>query len=473
MIRAIVQRLPFAPLGLVKLGIVGGMLIAGILTGRMAVRLRQPEILVVISLLPAAGLVLLRHGRLEHGILVIVFTAAVVRFTIPTGTQTRIVISLVVTAGVIGLWLLGTLVNKQKLRLTAVPANVPLLGFVITCFVSYVWSNAFRDLLVVVWSSWPLVQLGGLAVMILLPGALLFTANVLKEVRWLEYLTILFLIIGTVAIAGDYLGLPVSFLQVRPLFPTWFICLGVALALFDTRLPLWVRGLLLGLVAAWFHRVFILQLRWLSAWMPTITAMGVIIARRSKLLTALMVAALVVGVILNLSYFEARFDEESQASGVTRLAAYANNWRVTGKHLLFGVGPAGYAVYYMSYFPLEAMATHSTYLDILSQTGIVGLGFYLWLYAALGVMAWRLVIKVRGRGDFTEAISVAALGGLAGIIVASGLGDWLMPFVYTQTIAGFDYAIYSWIWLGAMAALYSIINNQEAKDDSAVIVPTA
>jgi hypothetical protein len=37
-----------------------------------------------------------------------------------------------------------------------------------------------------------------------------------------------------------------------------------------------------------------------------------------------------------------------------------------------------------------------------------------------------------------------------------GLGDWMFPFVYTQTIAGFDYAVYSWVLLGAMVALSSI-----------------
>jgi hypothetical protein len=36
------------------------------------------------------------------------------------------------------------------------------------------------------------------------------------------------------------------------------------------------------------------------------------------------------------------------------------------------------------------------------------------------------------------------------------LGDWLFPFVYTQTIAGFDYAVYSWVFLGATVALSNI-----------------
>jgi len=45
-------------------------------------------------------------------------------------------------------------------------------------------------------------------------------------------------------------------------------------------------------------------------------------------------------------------------------------------------------------------------------------------------------------------------------VIAMGLGDWLLPFVYTQTIAGFDYAAYTWILLGAMVSLQRIVKEQ-------------
>jgi hypothetical protein len=32
-------------------------------------------------------------------------------------------------------------------------------------------------------------------------------------------------------------------------------------------------------------------------------------------------------------------------------------------------------------------------------------------------------------------------------------GDWMLPFAYTQTIAGFDYTVYSWLFIGALLAL--------------------
>lgn len=455
-VKRIIRRLPFSPVVLYRIAIILGLLAIEVALGRMMVKFEKPEFIVAACVMPVTVFLLYQLGRIEYGVLAIVFTAAVVRFTLPTGTQSRLVMSLLVTAVFIVIWIARMLVIERRVYLLPSSVNVPLLGYVVTCIVSLVWSNAFRDVLVVVWSTWPFVQMGGLAVMILLPGALLLTYNSFKEVKWLHWLVALFLIVGAVSIGGQFAHLPVRFLQVRPLFPTWVICLAYALALFDRRLPGWLRVALLLLAAAWFYQVFVRQFIWLSAWMPTVVAIGVISLFKSKYFLILIILALVVYGILNFAMLQADFETERAVSGDTRLDAYIHNWRVTGKHLLFGVGPAGYAVYYMSYFPDEAMATHSTYLDTLSQTGIVGLFFLLWTFFELGRTAWKLVWRLRGGGNFEEAFSVSALAGIAGVIVAMGLGDWIMPFVYTQTIAGFDYAAYTWVLMGAMLSLNHI-----------------
>ena len=35
-------------------------------------------------------------------------------------------------------------------------------------------------------------------------------------------------------------------------------------------------------------------------------------------------------------------------------------------------------------------------------------------------------------------------------------GDWVIPFVYNQTIGGFRYTVHSWLILGALAAMQRI-----------------
>ncbi len=109
------------------------------------------------------------------------------------------------------------------------------------------------------------------------------------------------------------------------------------------------------------------------------------------------------------------------------------------------------------------MATHNNYIDILSQTGIVGLFFCLWFFGALGWTGYKLSLRLKGTAEFSEGLANATLAGWVGCIVAMGLGDWLFPFVYTQTIAGFDYAVYSWILLGGMAALGSIYQGESGQ----------
>lgn len=457
MLGAVGRRFGRAWAILMRLGVIVGVLLAGLMIGRVAVRLAQPGILLAAGFLPAAGLVLLRHARLEHGILGIVLVAAAVRFSLPTGTASRVPMSLVLTAVVVVLWIGKMLVHDKRLWLKRSPTNIPLLGFSFVCIISLFWSSVFRDVLVVVWDSWPFVQLGGLMVMVLLPGAFLLTANLLEDTKWIVWLTVTFLTVGTVAIAGYYWHLPVEFLQVRPLFPTWFICLAYSLALFHRRLRWQVRLLLLLLAGAWLYRVFVQQFAWLSAWMPALAAMGLISFFRSKKLPIVLVVVCALYVALNWTTIEAMLQEESEVSGFTRLAAYEHNWRVTGKHLLFGVGPAGYAAYYMTYFPMEAMASHSTYIDVLSQTGVVGLFFFVWFFLALFGTLWRLRQRVRGRSDFVEAFAMAATGGYVGTILSAALGDWIVPFVYTQTIQGFDYAVYTWTLLGAAVSLYHIL----------------
>lgn len=145
---------------------------------------------------------------------------------------------------------------------------------------------------------------------------------------------------------------------------------------------------------------------------------------------------------------------------MTRLAAYKVNWRVTGKHLLFGTGPAGYASYYMSYFPTEAMASHSNYIDIVAQTGLVGAFFYLWFFGAQAWSGYKLRLKLQGRGDFAESLTVAVLAGIAGCIIAMALGDWLLPFAYTQGIIGFDLAMLNWFFMGSLWALRYNLKDQ-------------
>lgn len=422
-----------------------------------AVTMRNPELLLMLCAIALVIVVGLGNGTPETGLVLMIISAMAIRFALPTGTQSNIPMSMVLSAMVILWWLGNALVSRRRLSLPERGIALPSIGFILAAILSYLWGNIFLDPVVRVWNTWPFVQLGALAILVLLPLTFLMAAAQTESVAWIKWIVGILLGGGALAILALLLNIQVlAFLQVRPLFPTWFICLALALALFHRGLPKAARGSLLAFAGLWFYWVFVLRFRWVSAWLPSVAGGLIILGYRSKRMLLVATAIFGVYVLLSLSTLKAGLSQEWDTSTVTRMDAWVRNWQVTKNHLLFGVGPAGYAAYYMTYFPDHAMATHNNYLDILSQMGIVGLGFLLWFLGSLGWLMLRLVRACRGSKDFTEAFSLAALAGFAGVILAMGLGDWIIPFVYTQTIGGFDYAVYTWILLGAAVALYQI-----------------
>ena len=188
---------------------------------------------------------------------------------------------------------------------------------------------------------------------------------------------------------------------------------------------------------------------------PAFIAASVIAFMRSKRL--FLVLALIIVLVAGTYYFQTAFEAETRESGYTRLSAYAVNWRITSRHLLFGTGPAGYASYYMSYFPTQAMASHSNYIDIFAQVGIVGSFFFMWFFGAQAWGSYKMQRRFQGQDGFGRSLAVAVLGGTAGCVVAMALGDWLTPFAYTQGVIGFDLAMLNWLCMGSIWALNNIL----------------
>jgi hypothetical protein len=119
--RAIRQRIPISESVLVRLPVLTGLTFLLLGIGFLAPRLGPELTLVAVA---APPIVLLVINRLEYGVLAIVFTAAFVRFSLPTGTASRIVASLVLTVAFIALWLAKMLVMDRNLRLKRSSANL-------------------------------------------------------------------------------------------------------------------------------------------------------------------------------------------------------------------------------------------------------------------------------------------------------------------------------------------------------------
>jgi hypothetical protein len=450
---------------LIRVGFVGGLWGVLAAVGYAVARPGMDPFFVLIAIIVLMGVFAVLR-RIELGLVAMLLSGVFVRFRLPTGTASEIVISLLVCVGTLGLWVVRMLVVDKHLVLKPAPINVPLLGFMATVFVSLGWSRAHRDMFVHDIGS-PLVSVAAAVVMVLLPATLLLVANLVQDHRWLRAIVWLFLAEGLVSLFltlgfGPALAIRRLVFQnglmgvnTHGLFSMWYLSFAMALALFNRRLHWTWRAALVVYAAGWVYWGFFRRITWLSGWVPAFAALGVIAFLRSKKLFALVAVVIVLGA--GMYYWRNALERESQVSGVTRLAAYEVNWRVTGKHLLFGTGPAGYASYYMTYFPMEGTASHSNYIDTIAQTGLVGSFFFLWFFGAQVWNGYRLRRELRGRGDFAEGVSVAVLAGTVGCLVGMALGDWLLPFAYTQGIVGFDGAMFNWFFMGSLWALrYSL-----------------
>ncbi len=131
--------------------------------------------------------------RFEIGVLALLLTTAFIRFTLPTGTHSRIVASLLVASLLMVVWVVKMLLRRE---LSIVPSrsNLPLVGFALAATLSVLWHLVFMDPVVeanfgpALTFSYARILIGGLAVMLLLPSLFFLVANVIREEKWIRWI---------------------------------------------------------------------------------------------------------------------------------------------------------------------------------------------------------------------------------------------------------------------------------------------
>lgn len=392
----------------------------------------------------------------------VLIAALYIPLKISTGRSTPLVLSLILATGFTFLWLFEMLMEK-RFKIRSARINLPLLLFSIEVIISLFWGIAFRDPFINVWGSFPLVQAASALLIIISLATVLLTGNLITTEKQLQWIVGIFLVAGVLGILDNFFSfirLPVN---TRGLFAMWVVAISTSMALFIKKMSIWLRIGLVLLASAWFYWGFGMNIAWLAGWISLIAVFMAVSLFRSWKLALGIVFLILIFIAIRWNYLMEVINIENQISGSTRLFAWGVNWRITKDHLLFGTGPAGYAIYYMTYFPTQAMATHNNYLDMISQTGLVGFVLMMWFFISLVWMGWQVLRRARGRGDFIEALSAACLAGTLGGLMMMIFGDWLFPFAYTQTIAGFDYSVFNWIFMGVILSLDQLTTPKEVE----------
>jgi O-antigen ligase len=417
--------------------------------------------LLLVSLLPLAGLIGLSVILYRFQTLVLALPAVALvlpRLEIGTGTATRLPMSLLLALALTGVWTLSMLA-RNSWRLSPSPLNRPILIFGAIAIVSLGWSLAWRDPGLVRDDGFIVTQLGALATIIVSLTAALLIGNFVTSRRQLAFIIGCFLLFGSLMLVSRLIDIDHGLLNDRGLWGTWLIACAYGLLIAQPGLRWPWRAALALLVLLAFYETMVLTSDWVSGWAPSVVAVLAITLLRSWrafLLLALVGAAALYG---SLGFFHAIAQANIDDGSLERIIIFQQSWRILREHPLLGTGPAGYAVYYMTYFPTEARSTHNNYLDIVAQFGMVGLGIWLWLMAASSWEGWHLSRRVPA--GLLRTTAIIATGGWLAALASMLLGDWVLPFAYNQGIAGYKYTVYSWIFLGTLIVVRRLAATEE------------
>jgi O-antigen ligase len=433
-------------------------ILAGVLCMSVALPLRfgPDRLILLLGLLVACAGVLLFLRLPELGLVTLIVNGLISPSpSLPGGLNFAVLHLLLL----IGLWLLRFIVRGRDFQVVPSRANLPLVAMIGVAILSFVVGQLpwFRQA-----SHAPLdAQIGGLLVFILAAGAFWLVANQIKDLRWLERMTWTLILLGALFVIGwvTPLGQVTSRLfpvgaTANAIFWTWLAVMSFSQALLNDNLR-WPWRLLAGAICVLtMYVAFVLQYDWKSAWLPPMAGLAaVFIARWPRFGIMMAIACYVPAELMTADAIAS--DEYSYS---TRIDAWLIVLNMIKTNPILGFGPANY-YWYTPLFRIRGYAvkfnSHNQYLDILAQTGILGLACVLWFFAEIGLIGWRLR-NLAPRG-FARAYVYGALGGLAGTVASGMLVDWFLPFAYNIGFTGFRTSIFAWMFLGGLVTIQQIV----------------
>lgn len=435
--------------------IIGVLLLSAMLPFKLSQR--HLVFLIVVLMAVGGGTLLLRWPPLG---LVAVIGSIIITFNGPSNSNA----TMALVGFLLGLWLLDMMIIQREIKLLPSKTILPLLIFVAVAILAFGMGQ-------LPWYTFapsaPLgAQLGGVSIYVLSAAAFLLVAHLIHDLRWLQAMVWLFLAIGALFIAGQLVpglsSVTRHFFNKQvtgSLFWTWLVALAFSQAIFNKDLhPGW-RLVCAGLAVAVFYEGYFNREEWKSGWVPPIFTIVAMLGIRFWRVGLALSPFGIIPLSQLISYGIAA-DEYSYS---TRIDAWTIVLEITKVNPILGLGPSNYR-WYTPLFPIRGWAvqfnSHSQYIDLIAQTGLLGLACFVWFFVVVGWLGWQL--KERVPAGFAKAYVYGALGGLAGTLVAAALGDWVLPFFYNITLGGFRASVLAWLFLGGLVALEQMyVNNPQ------------
>jgi len=359
-----------------------------------------------------------------------------------------------------GLWILHMLIVERRVAFHRSRIVVSALLFmavaVLSFFVGqYPWFPIERA---------PMqAQVAGLILFLLSGGIFLLVAHEVRSLAQLRNLTWVFIVAGAAALLTMLVpGLDISVGplaltshgSVGSLFFVWIVAMSVGQALWNSALSPVRRLLLCAVAGVALSRGLFLTFSWASGWLPPLVTLATLLLLRFPRLT--LASGLLVttpALLVSARAWQAMMVNE-EWSWMTRLEILRVMRDVIARSPWFGSGPANYHFYTRLFTILgfrRRFNSHNNYVDLLAQTGVVGLLVFCWFAFEAVRLASRQFSRLPD--GFGRGYAAGALGGLAGSLVAGLLADWIVPFVYNIGLVGFRSSLLFWFFLGGLHAL--------------------
>jgi hypothetical protein len=414
--------------------------------------------------LPMASLVLMAaalgvaifNARPSLGVIATLVALMLVRWVMATGTGTDLHAAIFMIPMLLSIWFVG-MVARRRIQIVPSPLNLPLFAFVVSATLSFVAGNLPWNYFVERASL--AAQAGGYAIFVLSAGMFLLVANQICNVTWLKVLTAFFLCCGALVMVGRAIqplnSLPADVMAQKSggsMFWTWVAALAGGQALFNRRLSRGPRLLLAMLGVAPFAIGFITGRSWASGWIPPLVVLAILITLWDWRLAVFLGAFGAICVFALYPELPSQILAGDSYSILTRGAAweilYNNVFKISP---VIGLGPANY-YHYTPLFPIMGyyveFNSHNNYMDILMQTGMIGMICFLWFMGRAGLWSWQIRNQIDD--GFARGYAYACLAGVCGTLVAAALGDWVLPFVYNTGITGMRSSLIAWTFLGGL-----------------------
>jgi hypothetical protein len=391
---------------------------------------------------------LLRYPNL--GFILLLLGGMFVPFAGPGGFN----VSILTVILMIVLWLLDMFVVKRKFEFVRSSAIRPAFYMLVVSIIAFAMGQ-------IPWFAFanqaPLdAQIGGFAIYFFMILAMIMTANVLRELRWLKVIVWTFIGLGSIYVLGRALhiwyvdSLYQHGVYANSMFWMWLVALPLSQAIFNDHLKLRTRILLYGIVAITFYVSLVQQNDWKSGWVPSAVAAAALIGLRFRKLTLFSIPFIMVVAV----YLAQDLISTDQYSWGTRVDAWLVVLDISRVSPIIGLGFSNY-YWYAKVFSIRGYSikfnSHSQFVDIIAQTGLLGLLCFIWILFEVGRLAWKLANRLQD--GFAKGYAYGVFAGVLGSLMAAFLVDWLLPFAYNIGLDGVRASILPWIFFGGLISI--------------------